>query len=124
MYFTIVGMSHYYGKDFIEPGMRVRLFKEPENPVDREAIRVEVEGLGRIGYVANSPYTRIGESCSAGRMLDKIPDGIEGTVRYNLPNGIFCVIEGFDTDEDDGFSDGLWSAEDCGEGPEPDEISF
>ena len=101
MYFTIVGMNHFYGKEFIEPGMQVKLVKEPENKVDNEAIRVEVEGLGRIGYVANSPYTTIGESFSAGRMYDKIPDGVIGTVKYKLPNGIFCVIEGIDLKDDD-----------------------
>ncbi len=48
IYFTITGMNHYYGKDFLKPGMKVKLIKEPDNPYDKEAIRVEVKGLGKI----------------------------------------------------------------------------
>ena len=69
-FFTIVGTQHYYGQDFFEPKMTVKLVKEPDNEFDKEAIRVELEGLGLVGYVANSPYTVIGESKSAGRMYD------------------------------------------------------
>ena len=54
VYFTIAGTHHYYGKEFIESGMEVRLVKEPDNKYDKEAIKVELEGLGKIGYVANS----------------------------------------------------------------------
>ncbi|BDZ75951.1 hypothetical protein Lac1_01340 [Claveliimonas bilis] len=57
VYFTLTGTEHYYGSEFLEPGMKVQLEKEPENKYDKEAIRVEIEGLGRIGYVANSIYT-------------------------------------------------------------------
>ena len=39
---------------------------------DAEAIKVELEGLGTVGYVANSPYTVLGESYSAGRLYDEI----------------------------------------------------
>ena len=42
--------------------MKVRLVKEPDNNFDSEAIKVEIDGLGHIGYVANSPYTIAGES--------------------------------------------------------------
>ena len=46
----------------------MRLLKEPDNEYDKEALRVELKGLGKIGYVANSIYTVIGECSSAGRM--------------------------------------------------------
>ena len=59
-YFTLTGTKHYYGRDFLEKGMQVKLIKEPDNDYDREAIRVELPGLGKIGYVANSPYTVAG----------------------------------------------------------------
>ena len=39
IYFTIAGTSHYYGDEFVEPGMKVRLVKEPDNEYDREAIK-------------------------------------------------------------------------------------
>ena len=38
--------------------------KEPDNEVDKEAIKVQLNGLGLIGYVANSPFTVMGESMS------------------------------------------------------------
>ena len=93
IYFTIAGTNHYFGKDFMKNKMKVRLVKEPDNEYDREAIRVEMNGLGLIGYVANSPYTVIGESYSAGRLYDKIGDVIEGTVEYVLPKGVLCYIK-------------------------------
>ena len=73
--------------------MTVKLVKEPDNEYDREAIRVELEGLGLVGYVANSPYTVVGESYSAGRLYDKIGDTAEGTVLYVLPEGIVCYVK-------------------------------
>ncbi len=92
IYFTITGTNHYYGQEFFEPKMSVRLVKEPDNEVDAEAIKVELEGLGHVGYVANSPYTVAGESYSAGRLYDKIDDAAEGTVLYVLPKGVLCYV--------------------------------
>ncbi len=66
IYFTLTGTNHYFGSNFLEKGMSIILEKEPENEHDAEAIMVKVKGLGKIGYVANSPYTMIGESISAG----------------------------------------------------------
>ena len=37
MYFTIAGCNHYYGSDFMEKGMKVKLVKEPDNEYDSEA---------------------------------------------------------------------------------------
>ena len=62
IYFTITGTQYRFGKEFLERGMEVKLVKEPDNEHDKEAIKVELEGLGTIGYVANSPRTVIGES--------------------------------------------------------------
>ena len=93
IYFTIAGTNHWHGQEFIEPGMKVKLVKEPDNEVDSEAIKVEMPGIGQIGYVANSPYTVIGESMSAGRIYDKIGDEVAGTVLYVLPKGVLCVLE-------------------------------
>ena len=92
IFFTITGTNHHYGHEFIEPNMTVKLIKEPDNEVDKEAIKVEMEGLGHIGYVANSPYTVAGESYSAGRLYDKIDDTAEGTVLYVLPKGVLCFV--------------------------------
>ena len=92
IYFTITGTNHYFGNEFLKPDMKVRLIKEPDNDYDKEAIKVELEGLGIIGYVANSPYTVAGESYSAGRLYDKIGDTSEGTVMYVLNGGVLGFV--------------------------------
>lgn len=97
MYFTIAGMKHYYGNEFMEAGMEVKLVKEPDNEMDREAIKVELEGLGLVGYVANSPYTVRGESMSAGRLYDKIGDDAIGIVKYKLPCDVLCEVKTIET---------------------------
>ncbi len=91
-YFTITGMNHYYGSDFLKKGMRVKLVKEPDNEYDKEAIRVELKGLGKIGYVANSPYTVLGESKSAGRMYDLMKKKARGKVLLVTPRGVLCEL--------------------------------
>ncbi len=64
LYFTIAGCSHYFGSDFMEKGMKVKLEKEPDNEYDKEAIQVKIKGLGKIGYVANSPFTVVGSGAN------------------------------------------------------------
>jgi hypothetical protein len=101
IYFTIAGTKHYYGQEYFEPDMRVMLIKEPDNEADSEAIRVELEGLGLVGYVANSPFTVIGESMSAGRIYDRISEKATGTVMYVLPQGILCKLDDVFFQEDE-----------------------
>ena len=92
IFFTITGTNYRYGQEFFEPGMTVRLVKEPDNEVDQEAIKVELDGLGHVGYVANSPYTVAGESYSAGRLYDKIGSTAKGTVLNVLPKGVLAYV--------------------------------
>ena len=92
VYFTLTGTQHYYGKDFLKKGMKVRLIKEPENEYDREAIRVELPGLGKIGYVANSTRTVLGESMSAGRMYDRFKRNGIGVVKMITDRGVVCKL--------------------------------
>ena len=92
IYFTITGTGYCYGQDFIKHGMNVRLEKEPDNRADKEAIKVMMKGIGKIGYVANSPATVLGESMSAGRMYDKIGEKAYGKVLYVLPQGVVCEL--------------------------------
>ena len=92
VYFTLTGEKHYYGNEFLKPGMKLILEKEPDNEFDKEAIKVEMDGLGLVGYVANSPYTVQGESMSAGRLYDRIGDTAKGIVKYVLPQCILCEL--------------------------------
>ena len=94
IYFTITGTNHYFGHEFCETGMRVRLVKEPDNEFDKEAIRVEMPGLGKVGYVANSSYTVKGESWSAGRIYDRIGKRAFGRVKLILPDGVIYEKDG------------------------------
>ena len=72
--------------------MRIELEKEPDNKYDREAIMVKVKGLGKIGYVANSPYTVLGESLSAGRLYDKIGNKAKARILFVTPKGAICKV--------------------------------
>lgn len=92
IYFTLTGTKYYYGKEFLKPGMKVKLIKEPDNEYDSEAIRVELEGLGKIGYVANSTGTVLGESMSAGRLYDHIGKKAEGKVVIVTDRGVVCKL--------------------------------
>ena len=91
-YFTLTGTKHYYGSNFLKPGMKVQLEKEPDNEFDPEAILVKLNGLGKIGYVANSIYTVLGEAVSAGRLYDKIGDRAAAKVVLVTSNGILCKV--------------------------------
>ena len=78
----------------MKPGMKVKLVKEPKNPYDREAIRVEMKnGLSHVGYVANSIYTVKGECWSAGRLYDHIGKKAKGTVKLVLPDAVICRLD-------------------------------
>lgn len=91
-YFTIAGLNFYYGSDFLEKGMKVKLQKELDNPYDKEAILVKIKGLGAIGHVANSTKTIIGESMSAGRIYDRIKKNASGKVVLVTPKGAVCKL--------------------------------
>ena len=49
-------------------------------------------GDEKIGYVANSPYTVLGESMSAGRLYDKIGDCAKGKVILVTQAGALCKL--------------------------------
>ena len=92
VYFTLTGTKHYYGNEFLKPGMKIQLEKEPDNAYDKEAILVKLEGLGKLGYVANSPYTVLGDSASAGRLYDRIGKKAYGKVILVTPQGALCKV--------------------------------
>ena len=116
MYFTITGMFLLPDTEFLKPGMKVQLEKEPDNKYDKEAIMVRLPGLGKIGYVANSVKTVVGETSSAGRIYDKIADAWTGTVMYNMGSAVVCSLdkEPADAPEDDeaGFDEMDFDADD------------
>lgn len=76
----------------MKKGMKVKLEKEPDNDYDKEAIIVNIKGMGKCGYVANSSYTVKGESMSAGRLYDKLGKKAKGKIVYVIPGGAICKI--------------------------------
>lgn len=92
IYFTLAGTNHYFGKEFLKKGTKIRLEKEPDNEYDKEAIKVTYEGLGKIGYVANSSNTVLGDSRSAGRIYDKIGKKAKEKVVLVTDHGTICSI--------------------------------
>lgn len=80
IFFTLTGTKYRHGHEFMKPGMKVLLEKEPDNEYDHEAIMVKIKGLGLVGYVANSIHTVKGKSWSAGRIYDTIGKKASGTV--------------------------------------------
>ena len=50
-------------------------------------------GLGLVGYVANSIHTVKGECVSAGRMYDRIGKKAKGTVKLVLPDAVICKLD-------------------------------
>ena len=67
-----------------------KIKRKKGNEYDKEAIKVTYEGLGKIGYVANSSYTVLGDSMSAGRIYDKI--GKKAKVVLVTEHGTICSI--------------------------------
>lgn len=40
MYFTIAGCNHYHGTDFMKPGMKVKLEKDPKMNMTRKLTKL------------------------------------------------------------------------------------
>lgn len=66
--------------------------KEPDNEFDTEAIMVQIKGIGKCGYVANSPFTVKGESLSAGRLYDRIGKTAKGKIIAVIDGGAICKV--------------------------------
>lgn len=67
-YINITGIHNYKHFEPFKEGVIVDLIKELNNPYDRDAIRVELNGE-TVGYVANSEYTLIKEVKSASQII-------------------------------------------------------
>lgn len=71
VYVTVTGTKHYdHGNFFC--GDVLCCVKEPDNPVDSEAIFAMAPASGKIGYLANAWSTTVRGTWSAGRVYDKV----------------------------------------------------
>ena len=59
IFVTITGFQHYYGREPFQIGNLIRCAKEPSNPYDSDAIRAFLPYIGKVGYIANSPQTKV-----------------------------------------------------------------
>ena len=73
--------------------MELVLRKEPDNGFDKEAIRAELPGIGTVGYVANRPHTVLGDTCSAGRIYDKIGKKVHAKVELITERGVVARVK-------------------------------
>ncbi len=91
-YITITGTNFYKGTEPYKLKTIVKLVKEPDNDHDNEAIRVEIDNIGKVGYVANSYNTIIKGCYSASRIYDKLDDISYGKVLFITNYEIICEI--------------------------------
>lgn len=94
-FITITGMAHYYGMVPFKVGNKIKCIKEPENIYDSEAIRCELKHIGKVGYVANSPFTVATGTKSAGGIAHKVRKEFKAEVMFITGHSVICkVIEG------------------------------
>lgn len=91
-YVAAVGCNHYFGFKIFKPGMPVRLEKDPDNPYDMEAIKVVIDPIGKVGYVANSTHTVPMGCQSAGRIYDTFDKEICGIVRFVTSDSVIIEL--------------------------------
>lgn len=91
-YLTITGTHAYYGLKPLAIDRIIHCIKEPENPYDAEAIRCELPYIGTVGYVANSPKTKVNGTLSAGRLYDSAPNDFYVIVKFTTTSRAIALI--------------------------------
>ncbi|WP_295614766.1 tetratricopeptide repeat protein [uncultured Methanobrevibacter sp.] len=81
--FTITGTKFYENSKKLYPGAALKLLKEPDNEFDSDAIAIYF-GDEKVGYVANSDYTKHELTASAFELQDKVPDSIQAEYLFFL----------------------------------------
>ncbi len=95
-YVTITGMNHYYGLQPFKVGKKLKCIKEPDNPYDSEAIKVVIKSIGKVGYVANSPWTKATGTLGAGGISGYVKKKFKVEVMFITSSKVICrVVDGF-----------------------------
>ena len=95
-YITITGMNHYYGLQPFKVGKKLKCIKEPSNPYDSEAIKVVMKDIGKVGYVANSPFTKATGTLGAGGISGYVKKKFKVEVMFITSSKVICrVVDGF-----------------------------
>ncbi|MDD3475204.1 MAG: HIRAN domain-containing protein [Candidatus Dojkabacteria bacterium] len=101
-FISVVGLKHYFGSEIFSIGQRLKLTKDYDNKYDDEAIMAEVESVGKVGYVANSPHTVARGTRSAGRIYDTFEDFVYCEVAFILRDIVIAKILDKPTDVSNG----------------------
>lgn len=88
-YVTVTGMKHYAGISPFKIGAKLKCIREPDNEHDHEAIMVIDPDLGKVGYIANSPYTVLRGTMSAGAVACRVRKRF--TVKVMFVNNDFAI---------------------------------
>ena len=91
-YITITGCQHYFGSKILKVAQIVKLRKELDNQYDDEAIAVQLESVGKIGYVANSTYTVAHGTKSAGRIYDSFNDECHASICFIVKDTAIAIV--------------------------------
>lgn len=105
-FITITGMGHHYGLTPFKLGKKIKCVKEPENVYDSEAIRCQLKHVGKVGYVANSPFTVATGTRSAGGISHNVKKHFKAEVMFITGHSVICkVVEGLKDNKEEKFSD-------------------
>ena len=92
LFATVVGIENYKGNQVFKLGSIVKLIKEPDNDFDTEAIKCELNYIGKTGYLANSTKTVIKGTMSAGRIYDKIENVSFAEVKFIADDSVIAKV--------------------------------
>lgn len=93
MFVTIVGTSHYFGREIFKVGQSLWLEKDVNNDYDEEAIKAVTEAGATVGYVANSIYS-VAKGCrSAGRIYDTFENRQKIKVMFIVRDDVIAQID-------------------------------
>ncbi len=91
-YVTITGLRYYLGSSAFKIGAKCCLIKDVDNDYDDEAIKVVLGKSLIVGYVANSSYTVIRGTLSAGRLYDKFDSQLDAKVLFIDNNSVIAKV--------------------------------
>ena len=75
---------------------KLKCVKELDNPYDGEAIKVIVKGIGKIGYIANAPYTKATGTLGAGVIGGYVKKKFKVEIMFITSSKVICrVVDGF-----------------------------
>jgi hypothetical protein len=91
---NIVGIGYSgYDPTPLKVGLPVILVAEPDNPHDRNAIKVENLNGRKIGYISNAAQTCL-KGCKRSRqIIDKVTHPLEGEIVSCIPTARIVVVE-------------------------------